>query len=180
MTGKRHWGTIRPGDKPVEAGVRGFLLGFFGRLLSFHAVNLVKQPSVWRWTYAVALAGTIVWASGHGQVAGPSVVNFDKLVHFSVFGLLATLVRRSRGVNWAWLSVVIVSVFGAADELRQSFTPGRSMEFADWIADTTGAALAVALYALWPWYRRLLETRLWERKPKIEAALVSAKKESAS
>jgi len=46
----------------------------------------------------------------------------------------------------AWLAVLIVSVFGVTGEWHQSFVPGRSGEVFDWLADTTGAALAVTLY----------------------------------
>ena len=105
-----------------------------------------------------------MWASGHGQVAAPNIVNFDKAAHFGVFGLLATLVGRPRGSWPVWLAVAVVSLFGATDELHQSFTPGRSMDYHDWIADTLGALLAVTLYARWGWYRRLLETRLIRRR----------------
>lgn len=102
----------------------------------------------------------VVIASGRSQVAAPSVVNIDKLIHFSVFGLLATLVVRAPGMRGAWMAALVVSIFGIGDEIRQSFTPGRSVEFADWLADTAGAALAVTLYTFWAGYRRLLEMRL--------------------
>ena len=138
--------------------------------------SAVRAPvsSRLRWLYPAALASMIVVASGRSQVAAPPVVNIDKLVHFSVFGLLATLVARSPGLRRLGYAIVIVSAFGFTDEIRQSFTPGRSVEFADWLADTAGAALAVGLYALWPWYRRLLETPLRPpgRRP-VPAAPVS-------
>lgn len=108
----------------------------------------------------------ILLASGRGQVAGPDIINFDKLVHFVVFGLIATLALRALSgspFRRAWLAVVLVSLFGASDEFRQSFTPGRSMSFADWIADTAGAIAAVSVYTLWPLYRRVLETPLHVR-----------------
>ena len=124
----------------------------------------VPAPSRLRWLYPVALAGMIVVASGRSQIAAPPVVNIDKIVHFSVFGLLATLVGRSPGIRPAWVAVLAISIFGITDEFRQSFTPGRSVEFADWMADTSGAALAVGLYVFWAWYRRLLETPLWRRR----------------
>lgn len=141
--------------------------------------NGEKIISPWQWAYAAALAALIVWASGRSQVAAPSVTGFDKAAHFAVFGLLGTLaVRPMRGPH-AWRAVVIVAVFGGADELRQSLTPGRSMEFADWMADTAGAALAVTAYTAWTWYRRLLETPLWKQKPKVEAGAVSERTMSA-
>jgi len=130
--------------------------------------------SRWQWLYALALAATVVWASGHGQVATPNIVNFDKFAHFSVFGLLATLVLRpfrTRAFTWA---VLIVAIFGASDEIHQSFTPGRSMDYHDWMADTAGAIVAVAVYTFWPWYRRLLETRLLNRKKNLQSTPVSA------
>jgi VanZ family protein len=64
----------------------------------------------------------------------------------------------------AFLAIVIVSIFGLSDELHQHFTPGRSMEFMDWVADTLGATLAVGLYTYWAWYRKLLEAPLWGRR----------------
>lgn len=124
-----------------------------------------------RWLYPVALAVMVVIASGRSQVAAPPVVNIDKLIHFSVFGLLATLVARCPGVHRFRYAILVVSCFGIADEIRQSFTPGRSVEFADWIADTSGALTAVMLYAFWPWYRRLLETPLrFRRRPATSPA----------
>ncbi len=104
----------------------------------------------------------VVVASSRSAVeSGIHIVNFDKVVHFSVYGLMGTLVSRALGParhrGWA---VVIVSLFGASDEIHQYFTPGRSMEFADWVADTLGAAVAVTLYTKWAWYRAKLENPL--------------------
>ena len=125
-----------------------------------------KTPSPWQWTYAVVLATVVVLASGRSAVAAPPVVSFDKIAHFSIFGLMATLVLRPlKSRHWFW-AVVIVSLFGISDEIHQSFTPGRSVEFADWIADTSGAIVAFVAYAFWGGYRRLLETPLFRRRKK--------------
>jgi len=113
---------------------------------------------------AATLAGLIVIASSRSAVAGPSVRNFDKVAHFFVYGLLATLVVRALMGTRAFWAIVIVSAFGVSDEFHQHFTPGRSMEFMDWVADTLGATLAVALYTYWAWYRKLLEAPLWNTR----------------
>ncbi len=119
-----------------------------------------------RWVWVAALAGSLVFASGNNPPEIPgSLVGLDKIAHFSLFGLLATAVLRTdrvwRRVAWrGWIAIGAVSLFGITDEWHQSFTPGRSVEFADWIADTTGALLAVTLYLRWGWYRRLLERRV--------------------
>jgi len=121
------------------------------------------------WLWAVAVAITVFIASGRGQVSGPSIAHADKIAHALVFGLIATLVGRSfRRRRWVWVAIVLTSAYGAADEWRQSLTPGRSVEFGDWVADTVGAALAVTLYQCWPLYRRILETPLFRRKRSVD------------
>ncbi len=112
---------------------------------------------------------SIAVASSRPVVGGPEIPHFDKVVHFLVYGLLGTLFARVRslrtwgglGIGWA---VVFASAYGAIDEVHQSFTPGRFVELADWVADSAGAALAVWLYAKWTIYRNVLEMPLVRRK----------------
>jgi VanZ family protein len=52
---------------------------------------------------------------------------------------------------------VIASLYGASDELHQSFIPGRSPEIGDWVADTLGALIAVLLVAWLVKNRRALK-----------------------
>ena len=140
-------------------------------------MSSVNTPSHWQWAYAVALAATVVWASGHGQVAVPDIAdfaNFDKLAHFSIFGLMATLVLRPFRARRCFWAVLIVSLFGATDEFHQHFTPGRSMDVLDWLADTCGAVVAVAAYTFWSGYRRTLETPLLKRKYRSDPIAVAA------
>jgi VanZ family protein len=132
-----------------------------------------RRPAIPRWIWPVALAVGITTVSGQSSMPAPEIINFDKLAHFLVFGLLATLVARVEGVAaWPVLgmgwAVVLVSAFGGLDEWHQGHTPGRYVEVADWVADTLGAALAVTLYARWGWYRRLLEMPVGVRKRRVE------------
>ena len=39
--------------------------------------------------------------------------------------------------------MIIVTFYGMLDEFHQSFIPGRSMEFFDWLADFLGAAAGI-------------------------------------
>ena len=115
--------------------------------------------------WPLLVAALIFNASGRSHLAGPEIVNIDKVIHFAVFGLLATLVcRLGRGWQAAAWSLLAVSAFGATDEWHQSFVPGRSSEVADWIADTAGAALAVILYTGWMRYRQWLDLPLRRRQ----------------
>ncbi len=113
------------------------------------------------WLWPLAIVVLIFSASAKSTVAGPKIANFDKVTHFSVYGLLATLVcRQTRGWRGAAWAFVAVSAFGATDEIHQSFVPGRFAEVEDWVADTAGAAVAVVAYRGWAWYRQLLERPL--------------------
>jgi VanZ family protein len=98
------------------------------------------------------------------------------VVHFVAFGFLATLTVRLLPPSRAWLAVLAVSLFGATDEWHQSFTPGRMMDWTDWVADTAGALVAAVAYTRWAAYRRLLETpiRSLRRKARIENAPTGA------
>jgi len=119
----------------------------------------------------LGVAGLIFLASSRSRIATPEFfLPVDKVGHFGVYGLLGTLVCRLgqgwRAAGWAFF---VCSLYGVSDEWHQSFVPGRSVEFADWLADTLGAALAVALYTGWGSYRRGLETSLWGRKRAVPA-----------
>ncbi len=112
-------------------------------------------------------------ASSTSRLATPDLgftFNKDKLIHFLVFGLVATSILRTvklRQIGWkgALIAATLTSLYGICDEFRQSLTPGRSVEFADWIADTAGAIVAVIAYTQWRAYRNFLE---W--KPKKAAS----------
>jgi VanZ family protein len=126
--------------------------------------EISKMQRIWPFV----IAGLIFVASSRSHVAAPGIIHVDKIAHFSVYGLLATLLCRLGG-NWragAW-AILLTSLYGITDEWHQSYVPGRSTEVADWVADTSGATLAVALYWGWLRYRQLLETVLWPRRRRM-------------
>jgi VanZ family protein len=115
-----------------------------------------------RWIWPLVIAFLILAASHRPQLASTGIEGGDKVIHFAVYGLLATLVcRLGRGWRAAGWAFVVTAGFGATDEWHQSFVPGRSVELADWIADALGAGLAVVLYTGWRRYREWLETPLF-------------------
>lgn len=126
----------------------------------------VKRRAFW----AFVVAGVIFLASSRSYIAAPhspfDFLRVDKIGHFAVYGLLATLLcRLGRGWRAAFWAIVATSAYGLSDEWHQSFVPGRGVEVSDWVADTLGAALAVGLYAGWRPYRDLLERPLrWRRR----------------
>jgi VanZ family protein len=83
---------------------------------------------------------------------GPWFDGKDKLEHglyFFLTGLLA--VRAARfGERWsrtktAVLLLLVALLWGCSDEIHQSYTPGRSVEIGDVLADVAGVVLAVVL-----------------------------------
>ena len=106
----------------------------------------------------MALATLIFTASGFPAASGPVIPGIDKVVHFAIYGLLATLVcRLGRGWSAAVWAFLATAAHGGLDEWHQSFVPSRSAEVADLIADALGAAMAVVLYTGWSRYRLWLE-----------------------
>ena len=124
----------------------------------------------------MALAVAITWCSGRRVEGLPETFDgSDKVVHFALYGLMATLVARVHAVARTrplgmYAAILIVSVFGVTDELHQHFTPGRTMDVWDWVADTLGAMMATVMYAEWAAYRRMLESPVWRlfRKRRVE------------
>ena len=115
--------------------------------------------------WPVLLVIVIFVSSGSQDLTAPDLgfqFHIDKILHILVYGLVATLILRTPkfkdfSLRSMLTAALITSVYGACDEFRQSLTPTRSVEFADWLADTFGAFAAVTLYVKWHWYRHLLE-----------------------
>lgn len=70
----------------------------------------------------------------------------DKLIHMFVFFAFAMLadLAISRKPFWFWKGVPLV-IYGALIEVVQFYTPNRSFEVADWMADLFGVVLYYSL-----------------------------------
>ena len=80
-----------------------------------------------------------------------SLIGKDKILHFGVYFVLGFLTNRSmqqieklKSKSYLF-TFFIVSIFGALDEVHQSFVPFRSPEFADWLADSFGVLTFIFL-----------------------------------
>ncbi len=107
-----------------------------------------------RWLYwlpVVGYAGLIFYLSSlsHPDEDLPSwfgAVN-DKVIHTVEYGVLGILLYRAfRWAAWPWwaanawwLAILGAVLYGATDEIHQSFVPLRSADLADLAADTVGA-----------------------------------------
>ncbi|MFT5836577.1 MAG: VanZ family protein [Candidatus Azotimanducaceae bacterium] len=134
-----------------------------------------KQAHPYLWPAILALM--IFAVSGAQRLATPDLgfqFSKDKLPHFLVFGLLATAILRTPKLkNLSARSLIIAalmtSAYGGCDEIRQSLTPGRNVELADWYADMLGAITAVIVYARWHGYRQVLEWPVWRNANEVKS-----------
>lgn len=95
----------------------------------------------------------IFWLSD--QTVLPTPVFFphqDKFIHASAYFIMALLALRcfmhfiSNPIILSFSVILFCSFYGISDEWHQSFVKGRQADVFDWLADTTGAFLAVFFY----------------------------------
>lgn len=108
------------------------------------------------WAPAIVFASAIFFISSLPGASLPTVAiwSADKVVHAAVFAVLGLLValpldRLKLVERKGWLIAVaalIATAYGVSDELHQRFTPGRSPDVADVVADAVGAVIGA-----WTW-----------------------------
>jgi VanZ family protein len=99
------------------------------------------------WKFVVAWALVIFVLSSIPGQAFPAVaiVNFDKVVHAGIYGVLGVLCflalpkspARKVGTYVLWAGA-LVTLYGFSDEFHQLFVPGRSADLKDVLADCVG------------------------------------------
>lgn len=96
----------------------------------------------------------IYWLSDQFSLKSPFDFGFDyqdKLYHAGAYFIMGILAWRSfkylidSPIIRALSSIAFCSLYGLSDEWHQSFVVGRESDSADWIADTSGAILAILL-----------------------------------
>ncbi len=70
---------------------------------------------------------------------------FDKAAHFTVFSLLTASLWRATDGEMPLLAPAAALAFGALDEWRQVYVPGRQSDATDFIADLCGVLAATGL-----------------------------------
>ena len=113
-----------------------------------------------RWLPPLLWAGVILLGTSLPQEAVPvQTSRIDKILHFGIYTVLAFLLTRQISVGFRlWQSVALAiafaMAFGALDEWHQPLIPGRSTEFADWVADSIGAVVGASIAAIMEHRRR--------------------------
>lgn len=105
-----------------------------------------------RWAPVIVYMAIIFYASSQASFPKAVELVWDKARHAGGFAVLAILwlwgltdrFRRPLTGRVALAAWLLTTVYGASDEWHQSFVPTRQMDAADLLADTLGAALAMA------------------------------------
>lgn len=105
---------------------------------------------------AVLAIGLMFWGGlvPLKSLPGPDFELADKVWHGVAFGGLAGLLSRSfvyfgqRPLRAAQVAALLAMTLGGVLEVLQSLTAWRSADWADWVADNLGVALAYAVLVL--------------------------------
>jgi VanZ family protein len=119
------------------------------------------------WGPAAGWAAFLFFMSSRETIGVDLSSGLDKVAHFGAYLVLGFLLAYggSRFSLIAWVAVAIGVLYGASDEIHQSFVPGRSSEVADWVADALGTVAGVLIYHF------LLRRRAERSRPAANAAL---------
>jgi VanZ family protein len=118
----------------------------------------LKAFAKW-WLPVIVWMAVIFGGSSIGNVPRVGDKTTDSLVHRAAhvleFGVLGALLLRAlskerpvtkREMMMAW---IVVTLYGASDEIHQRFTPGRSSEGLSLLFDVLGGALGMWAYRWW-------------------------------
>jgi VanZ family protein len=125
------------------------------RRFSFFARLPVSPRLARRWAviWGLFLLALTSWPSPPEVPVVSQIPDFDKLVHGVLYGvegfLLYFAIAWPGAPRFSWMRAATVAaavaVWGTLDEIHQYWIPGRSMEAADALADTTAGFLGALI-----------------------------------
>ncbi len=116
-------------------------------------ISLLEKNRWFSWTITVLIFVFIFYISSLSfppPPAGPPSISAT-VYHISIFFLLAifffiSVIEREWNSKKIILSVLIVTIYAALDELHQFFVPGRYMSFDDFLFNFAGITIASLIY----------------------------------
>jgi VanZ family protein len=107
---------------------------------------------VFRVFFWLALLGSYI-AAVVPQDMAPKVGSLsDKSIHFIAFAVLTLLLRFAYSITW-FQTFLLLFVYAVFIEFSQFFTPNRSAELLDVVADVIGIGIGLLFY---PFIKRLI------------------------
>ncbi len=111
-----------------------------------------NYPLVFRTLFWLALLGSYISAVVPQDMA-PKVGSLsDKSIHFIAFAVLTLLLRFAYSITW-FQTFLLLLVYAVFIEFSQFFTPNRSAELLDVVADVIGIGIGLLFY---PFIQRLI------------------------
>jgi len=118
-----------------------------------------EQSSQVSGSVAQSTVGTVVgWFQPEGQDVPAAFMGIvetviRKLAHLGIYMTLGfCVVNAVRGIvdrNAYMISLIWCSLYAASDEIHQYYVPGRAGMWQDWLLDTVGALLGIAVVAMY-------------------------------
>ncbi|HXU61560.1 MAG TPA: VanZ family protein [Polyangia bacterium] len=110
---------------------------------------------LWAWGPAVLWAAVIFVLSSLSANHVPILPGqTDKLVHGTVYAILGALCFRAIAMTWTWphrpaiaIATLLALLYGVTDEIHQTFTPGRTPDWRDALADMIGGLVGALVFA---------------------------------
>lgn len=127
------------------------------------------------WIYKSVLTcfyAFLIYIGSSQDVSCISVPHYsDKIIHFIEFGILCILICWTfsytkivkSGICYI-IAMTITSFYGGTDEIHQYFTPHRSVDIYDWIADTFGAVAGGFIWQFFIYKRQIKKPVVIENK----------------
>jgi len=86
----------------------------------------------------------VLWASLRTGGGPQPIEHFDKVMHFSFYGLFTVIAAGCTTQKKTFLQLsIFIAGYGALMEVFQSFVPSRFMSLADILANTSGVMVVV-------------------------------------
>ncbi len=102
----------------------------------------------------ISLLGAIIfvvllfWGGSQPVAVGLFQPPWDKVAHFTAFGMLAFMLWIGFQGRWPLLIIFLVGGVGALDEWRQTFLSGRTMSLEDFAMDMTAVVVIVGVMSI--------------------------------
>jgi VanZ family protein len=103
----------------------------------------LQYPIHFRIAFAL-YALLVVWASLRTGGGPQPIEHFDKVMHFTFYGLFTVIAAGCTTKKKTFLQLgILIACYGALMEFFQSFVPSRFMSVADMVANTSGVVVVV-------------------------------------
>lgn len=147
--------------------------------VSLKGLEMTRPKINIHWTFlciATMVYAYSIFLASSSDVSVPLPYHTDKLVHFVEFCLLCLMLCwslssapiRMKRIYKIIMAIGVTSLYGLSDEFHQFFTPHRSVDIFDWLADTTGAVTAGFL-----WYTIAYKWQTKEKPPAAKKNLIN-------